>query len=139
MSLSYSCPAHTLKIGSHVIINQHPCKIINYSTSKPGKHGKTKIYFLGEDIFTGKQHEIVILATNILEVPVIIYQEYKLMNIDENGVLILKTDDGDIKNDIQIQENDIRIKHLFEKDCDVKVVTVSAMNKEQAIDCKIVN
>ncbi|MEJ2244200.1 MAG: translation initiation factor IF-5A, partial [Candidatus Bathyarchaeota archaeon] len=28
-----------LKVGSYVIIDDEPCKIVSYSKSKPGKHG----------------------------------------------------------------------------------------------------
>jgi translation elongation factor P/translation initiation factor 5A len=31
-----------LKVGSYVLIDDEPCKIVDYSTSKPGKHGESK-------------------------------------------------------------------------------------------------
>jgi len=34
-----------------------PCKVIDYSTAKPGKHGSAKASIVGTDIFTGKKYE----------------------------------------------------------------------------------
>lgn len=34
-----------------------PCKVTDYSTAKPGKHGSAKASIVGKDIFTGKTYE----------------------------------------------------------------------------------
>jgi translation initiation factor 5A len=34
-----------------------PCKVTEYSTAKPGKHGAAKATIVGNDIFTGKKYE----------------------------------------------------------------------------------
>ncbi|PVX24043.1 MAG: translation initiation factor IF-5A, partial [Candidatus Bathyarchaeum sp.] len=31
-----------LRVGSYIIIDDAPCKIVSYSKSKPGKHGAAK-------------------------------------------------------------------------------------------------
>ncbi|HDQ06034.1 MAG TPA: translation initiation factor IF-5A, partial [Candidatus Bathyarchaeota archaeon] len=31
-----------LRVGSYIIIDGEPCKIVSYSKSKPGKHGSAK-------------------------------------------------------------------------------------------------
>ncbi len=41
--------------GKYIIISGRPCKVIDYSTSKQGKHGKTIANIVGIDIFTNKK------------------------------------------------------------------------------------
>jgi translation initiation factor 5A len=55
--------ASSVKKGSLIMLKGHPCKCVEYSTSKPGKHGAAKIHFIGIDIFTGKKHEEIISST----------------------------------------------------------------------------
>lgn len=50
--------AGALKKGSHVVIKGFPCKIIDYSTSKTGKHGHAKANIVGIDIFSGRKYEV---------------------------------------------------------------------------------
>ena len=53
-SLTYPQQIGSLKKGAHVLIKGFPCKIIDISTSKTGKHGHAKANYVGIDIFTGK-------------------------------------------------------------------------------------
>lgn len=39
------------------MLKGYPCKVIDYSTAKPGKHGSAKASIVGIDIFTGKKYE----------------------------------------------------------------------------------
>ena len=39
------------------MLKSHPCKIIEFSTAKTGKHGSSKALIVGIDIFTGKKVE----------------------------------------------------------------------------------
>lgn len=39
------------------MIKGFPCKVIDYSTAKPGKHGSAKASIVGVDIFTNKKYE----------------------------------------------------------------------------------
>ena len=32
----------TLKVGRYIVIDDEPCKLVEYTTSKPGKHGEAK-------------------------------------------------------------------------------------------------
>eukprot|EP00971_Amphidinium_carterae_P167969 3327982-Amphidinium_carterae.1 len=43
----------SLASGSYLMIEGHPCKCVEMSTSKGGKHGHAKALFEGIDIFTG--------------------------------------------------------------------------------------
>ena len=44
--------AGSLKKGDLVIMKEHPCKVVSFSTAKTGKHGSAKAMITGIDIFT---------------------------------------------------------------------------------------
>lgn len=46
-----------IKKGGYCILKGNPCKVTDYSTAKPGKHGSAKATIVGIDIFTGKKYE----------------------------------------------------------------------------------
>ena len=48
--------AGSVKKNSYCMLKGHPCKVTEYSTAKPGKHGAAKATIVGTDIFTGKKH-----------------------------------------------------------------------------------
>ena len=47
------------KINSLIMLkdNKFPCKVVDFSTAKPGKHGSAKAMIIGKDIFTYKTYE----------------------------------------------------------------------------------
>jgi len=54
-----------LKIGSYILLpvdspNAEPCKIVEYDTSKPGKHGAAKARIVGVGIFDRKKYPHVL-------------------------------------------------------------------------------
>jgi translation initiation factor 5A len=40
-----------------MMIKGFPCKVTEYSTAKPGKHGASKATIVGVDIFSNKKYE----------------------------------------------------------------------------------
>ena len=51
------------------MLKGHPCKVVDYSTSKTGKHGHAKAHIIGIDIFTGKKHEDLCPTSHNMSVP----------------------------------------------------------------------
>ena len=50
-------------------VQGRPCKIVEMSTSKTGKHGHAKVHMVALDIFTGKKLEDICPSTHNMEVP----------------------------------------------------------------------
>ena len=61
----------TLKVGSYIIINDEPCKIVNYTKSKPGKHGAAKARIVAIGVFDEAKRTMVKPVSARVDVPLI--------------------------------------------------------------------
>jgi translation initiation factor 5A len=60
-----------LKVGSYIIIDDAPCKIVSYSKSKPGKHGAAKARIVAISVFDDTKKTIVKPVSAQVDVPII--------------------------------------------------------------------
>jgi translation initiation factor 5A len=79
-SLTYPMQCSALRKSGHVVIKNRPCKIIDMSTSKTGKHGHAKVHLIATDIFTGKKLEDLSPSTHNMDVPHVVRKEYQLVS-----------------------------------------------------------
>ncbi|SCU97173.1 LADA_0H04896g1_1 [Lachancea dasiensis] len=136
-SLTYPMQCSALRKNGFVVIKSRPCKIVDMSTSKTGKHGHAKVHLVAIDIFTGKKLEDLSPSTHNMDVPNVKRTEYQLLDIDD-GFLSLMTADGDTKDDVRTPDGDIgeQIQSGFDEGKDLMVTIISAMGEEAAISCK---
>jgi len=136
-STTFPMQCSALRKNGHVCIKGRPCKIVDMSTSKTGKHGHAKVHLVAIDIFTNKKMEDICPSTHNMDVPHVRRNEYQLVNIDD-GFLNLMTNDGAEKNDVKIPEGQIgeEISAWFDEGKELLVTIVSAMGEEQAISFK---
>lgn len=122
-----------LRKNGHVVIKGRPCKIVDMSTSKTGKHGHAKVHLVALDIFTGKKLEDLSPSTHNMEVPNVTRKEYQLvrrsvtlrchgkanentqLDISEDGFLSLMDDAGNTKDDVKLPDSETgdKITKLF--------------------------
>ncbi|KIM41705.1 hypothetical protein M413DRAFT_444946 [Hebeloma cylindrosporum] len=136
-SLTFPMQCSALRKNGHVVIKGRPCKIVDMSTSKTGKHGHAKVHLVAIDIFTGKKMEDISPSTHNMDVPNVSRNEFQLVNIDD-GFLNLMNADGAAKDDVKVPEGDLGkdIQAAFDDGKDLLVTIISAMGEEQAISWK---
>ena len=98
MSLTVPTQASALRNNGYMCINNIPCRIIDTTRSKTGKHGGMKIHFSAVDIFTDQRHDHLQMSTQNIDVPYVTKNEYQLVDIDDNIVSYLD-DKGSLLND----------------------------------------
>lgn len=136
-SATYPLQCSALRKNGHVVIKGRPCKIVEMSTSKTGKHGHAKVHLVAIDIFTSKKLEELCPSTHNMDVPNVTRTEYQFSHV-EDGFLHLIKPDGSEKNDVKIPEDDIgaKIEECEDSGTDILITIVAAMGEEAAISVK---
>ena len=136
-SLTFPMQCSALRKSGHVVIKGRPCKIVDMSTSKTGKHGHAKVHLVAIDIFTQKKLEDLSPSTHNMEVPVVKRNEYQLLDIDD-GYLSLMNNDGDMKEDVRAPEGELgdKLQAEFDEGKELIVTVITAMGEEACISYK---
>jgi len=127
-----------LRKNGFVMIKGRPCKIVEMSTSKTGKHGHAKVHMVGIDVFTSKKYEDICPSTHNMEVPIIKRTDYTLVDISNDDFLSLMDDGGDTRDDLKRPGGDIgnSLKAAFDKGDELLCTVLSALGEEAVIAIK---
>ena len=138
--------AGALKKGDFVCINGFPCKVIEITTSKTGKHGHAKANITALDIFTNKKYEEVAPTSHNLEQPVVKKTEYTVVDLDPSNKLSLLDENNDTRDDLNMPDldaagNDDMKKKIEEweaggREKDLLIVVTNAMGNDYVTDAK---
>jgi len=136
----YPMEAGQIRKGGYIVIKGRPCKVVDVSTSKTGKHGHAKCNFTAIDIFTNKKLEDIIPSTHNTNVPHVSRKEYFLNDITSDGFTVLMDEEGNQREDIrlpEIPEGFAReIQEQFDAGKTLAVSVMIAMGHEQIIAIK---
>jgi len=137
-SETYPMQCSALRKGGFVMIKSRPCKIVEMSTSKTGKHGHAKVHMVALDIFTGKKLEDICPSTHNMEVPNVKRKDYQLIGMDD-GYLSLMDDSGDTRDDLKCPESEVgeEIQKAIDNEIDILVTCLSACGEETVIASKV--
>lgn len=132
-ALTYPMQCSALRKNGYCIMKGHPCKIVDMSTSKTGKHGHAKVNLVGIDIFDGKKYEDMSPSTHNMEVPNVTRTELSCIDVNEDGYLTLMDDNGETREDLHCNHNPellAEIQKKFEDGDEFMVTVLKAMGKE---------
>ena len=73
-----------LKKGNYIVIDKEPCKIVDMTSSRPGKHGAAKVKIEAFGIFDNKKHSLLTTGDNKTEVPIIERNPHQVLSISGN-------------------------------------------------------
>jgi len=143
----YPIEAGAIRKGGHIIIKDNPCKVLDVSTSKTGKHGHAKCHFVAQHIFTGKKIEDLVPASHTTYAPVIKKTEYQCIGVDD-GYVSLMDADGNLREDLKLPnqihqpppEADTVSKSIQEKvdeGIDFNCIVLSACGMEVIMEVKV--
>merc|ERR1711991_149029 len=134
---TFPAQCSTVRKGGHVVIKDRPCKIIDMSTSKTGKHGHAKVHLIATDIFTGKKLEELCPSSHNMNVPIVKRTEYALIDISDEGFCSLLMDSGETKEDLKLPDdlaNDIQ--KGFDDGAELVLTVQTAMGEEAIVSFK---
>ncbi|CAL5092151.1 unnamed protein product [Urochloa decumbens] len=138
-SKTYPQQAGTIRKNGFIVIKNRPCKVVEVSTSKTGKHGHAKCHFVGIDIFTGKKLEDIVPSSHNCDVPHVNRTEYQLIDISEDGYVSLLTESGNTKDDLKLPTDEAlqaQIRSGYEEGKDIILTVQSAMGEDQICGLK---
>jgi len=137
-SATYPQQCSSLRKNGFVMLKARPCKIVEMTTSKTGKHGHAKVHLVGLDIFTGKKYEDLCPSTHNMDVPNVKREDLQLVNVGDDGFLSLMNDNGDVREDMKLPEGEIgqKIKEEYEGGRELLVTVLKACNEEVVIAWK---
>merc|ERR1711955_7961 len=120
-----------LRKNGYVMIKGRPCKIVEMSTSKTGKHGHAKVHMVALDIFTGKKYEDICPSTHNMNVPNVKRTDYQLTNIDD-GYVDLMDDNGETKSDLKVPDDEVgkEVTERFDNGDNFVVTVLCAVGEE---------
>ena len=88
----------SLKIGSYILLphtdqpSGEPCRIVEYDTSKPGKHGSAKARIVGQGIFDGQKRPHVGPVSMQIHIPMINKKLGQIISMNGDVVQIMDSE-----------------------------------------------
>merc|ERR1712050_308236 len=140
-AMTFPASAGSMRKGLHMLIKGFPCKVVEVTTSKTGKHGHAKASITGVDIFTGKKYEDSVPTSHNIDCPNVTKTEYTFISIDSDYVTLMD-DDGEMREDMKpptlddLQDVTEKMKNALENDKESLVVVLKPMDQEMIISVR---
>ena len=137
-SATFPQQCSALRKNGFVMLKARPCKIVEMSTSKTGKHGHAKVHLVGIDIFTSKKYEDICPSTHNMDVPFVKREDYQLLGISDDGYVSLMNDAGEVRDDLKLPDGEIgaKIRTDYDAGSDLLCTVLKACGEECVIAVK---
>ena len=94
----------SFKVGSYIIIDNEPCRIVSYDHSKPGKHGSAKARVSAIGVFDGSKHSMVSPVSANVEVPLIDKRSGQIVSITGSSLQIMDLETFEVFETSSVEE-----------------------------------
>jgi translation initiation factor 5A len=84
--------ATSLKVGSYVILEGAPCRVVNIQISKPGKHGHAKVRIVGVGLIDEKKRDVVVPGHENLDVPIVGKRSAQILSIQGDTATVMDSE-----------------------------------------------
>jgi translation initiation factor 5A len=98
----------SIKVGSYVMIDNEPCRIVDYSKSKPGKHGSAKARVVAIGVFDGVKRSFVKPVDSNVEVPLIEKRSGQVLAMLPNAVQLMDLETYEVLESPLPEEADLK-------------------------------
>jgi translation initiation factor 5A len=78
-----------LRVNGYMMIDGEPCRIVDITKSKPGKHGSAKARIVAIGVFDGQKRQFVKPVDATAEVPIIDKRPGQIFAINPAGIQIM--------------------------------------------------
>jgi len=79
----------SLRVGGYMLIDNEPCRIMDITKSKPGKHGSAKARIVAIGVFDSQKRQFVKPVDSNAEIPIIDKRIGQVFAVNPNGVQIM--------------------------------------------------
>ena len=87
--MSRPAEVSSLKKGYNILIQNEPCKIVEYERSKPGKHGSAKARIVAIGIFDDTKRSIVSPVSAKISIPIIEKRSAQIISLTDKSVQLM--------------------------------------------------
>lgn len=78
-----------IKPGKFVMIDGFPCRVVDISSSKPGKHGAAKVQVTGIGIFDGQKRMLFTHSGDDVEAPIIERKRGQVISVSGDSMTVM--------------------------------------------------
>lgn len=100
----------SLRVGGYMIVDDHPCRIVDITKSKPGKHGAAKARIVAIGIFDGVKRSLVKPVDASTEIPIIDKRPGQVFSVNPNSVQIMDLETYEYVDASFPEEEDLKAK-----------------------------
>lgn len=81
--------AGSVKIGSYLVIDNIPCKVVEVEKSKTGKHGSAKVRIVGISIIDSSKKVLTVPSDSQVTVPIIEKKYAQVVNVLQDSIQLM--------------------------------------------------
>ncbi|NWF87656.1 translation initiation factor IF-5A [Candidatus Bathyarchaeota archaeon] len=100
----------SLRVGGYMIVDGEPCRIVDITKSKPGKHGSAKARIVAIGVFDGVKRSIVKPVDSNAEVPIIDKRSGQVFAVNPTGIQVMDMETYEYLDAPYPEEEDLKAK-----------------------------